>query len=509
MMRFFWKEIIIMKNKNMKSARIRAAILAAILAAIMTLTACIEPAVNPAPSSAPDNATSANAGPDANVSAEESANVSAPDPANESADNDASESADNSAEKSAVDESREASEDGDAQTSAEQSTDTSDEISEPVNVSETDESEPVSDDVSDTSEDDPISQDTSKNETSKPVEESEPPKTETSKSDTSETSKEHTHSFKKQSVVAPTCTEEGYTLYACSCGETKKDKVKAALGHCDKDMWPIVSYSKYDDVVLPDIGKKGYEALICGRCGAEIRRETSWFIADEKDMMAVLDIINQLRAEKGVAPATWDHAAYMAAKDYIHDVVLAGELPEHLKIREYGLCGGGYESIVSAYVNNFAGVNKQFAAEGLTGHNPYLLMPEVASIGIATAGILDGTGGIETAEGWTIAVGAQAGSADVGIDRGFANPDYYGYDRIASVRRRNWAIGTRIAISHRNIDLWACGHKITDLYLHDNPDDDERGTITVIHDNGDVTVLLDSGATDRLRYGKEFFYKDY
>lgn len=33
------------------------------------------------------------------------------------------------------------------------------------------------------------------------------------------------------STVAPTCSEEGYTLYICSCGEEEKKDVKAPLGH--------------------------------------------------------------------------------------------------------------------------------------------------------------------------------------------------------------------------------------------------------------------------------------
>ena len=40
----------------------------------------------------------------------------------------------------------------------------------------------------------------------------------------------HTHSYTEQ-VVAPTCTSEGYTLFACSCGDSYKDNVKTALTH--------------------------------------------------------------------------------------------------------------------------------------------------------------------------------------------------------------------------------------------------------------------------------------
>lgn len=40
----------------------------------------------------------------------------------------------------------------------------------------------------------------------------------------------HTHSY-TQSVVAPTCTEKGYTKHTCSCGDTYSDAYVNALGH--------------------------------------------------------------------------------------------------------------------------------------------------------------------------------------------------------------------------------------------------------------------------------------
>ena len=41
----------------------------------------------------------------------------------------------------------------------------------------------------------------------------------------------HTHTYTAGQVVAPTCTQQGYTLYSCLCGaQTKRDYV-AALGH--------------------------------------------------------------------------------------------------------------------------------------------------------------------------------------------------------------------------------------------------------------------------------------
>ena len=58
--------------------------------------------------------------------------------------------------------------------------------------------------------------------------------------------KGHKHSWKKEKTVAPTCTEQGYTLYKCEynlfgfgCTATKKDDFVPALGH-DMSDWIVV-----------------------------------------------------------------------------------------------------------------------------------------------------------------------------------------------------------------------------------------------------------------------------
>lgn len=58
--------------------------------------------------------------------------------------------------------------------------------------------------------------------------------------------KGHKHSWKKEKTVAPTCTEQGYTVYKCAynlfgvgCTATKKDDFVPALGH-DMSDWIVV-----------------------------------------------------------------------------------------------------------------------------------------------------------------------------------------------------------------------------------------------------------------------------
>ncbi|MDE6585070.1 MAG: hypothetical protein K2K80_00110, partial [Clostridia bacterium] len=42
----------------------------------------------------------------------------------------------------------------------------------------------------------------------------------------------HEHSY-VESVVEPTCTEKGFTLYTCTCGESYKDNYINANGHTE------------------------------------------------------------------------------------------------------------------------------------------------------------------------------------------------------------------------------------------------------------------------------------
>lgn len=71
-----------------------------------------------------------------------------------------------------------------------------------------------------------------------------------------ETDPTHTHSY-SDTVVAPTCTEKGYTLHKCQCGASYRDTETAASGH---------NYSS--KTVEPTCTEKGYVKYTCKVCGA-------------------------------------------------------------------------------------------------------------------------------------------------------------------------------------------------------------------------------------------------
>lgn len=78
---------------------------------------------------------------------------------------------------------------------------------------------------------------------------------ETQPKDTSPKPTEHRHHYNK-SVVSPTCTKSGYTLFSCGCGDSYKEDHKDALGHDYKVT-----------TVPPTTSNRGYDLYKCVRCG--------------------------------------------------------------------------------------------------------------------------------------------------------------------------------------------------------------------------------------------------
>ena len=106
----------------------------------------------------------------------------------------------------------------------------------------------------------------------------------------------HTHSY-AETVIAPTCTENGYTIHKCACGEEYKDSEVTAKGHTytDTTIAPTCEnggrtvhkcscgyeYSdtetaalghQYSDMVVdPTASEQGYTEHVCKICGFTYR----------------------------------------------------------------------------------------------------------------------------------------------------------------------------------------------------------------------------------------------
>lgn len=68
----------------------------------------------------------------------------------------------------------------------------------------------------------------------------------------------HDHSYTK-TVTPPTCTEDGYTTYTCSCGTSYKADYVAALGH---------DFGEWKQTTAPTCQQEGELTRSCSRCTA-------------------------------------------------------------------------------------------------------------------------------------------------------------------------------------------------------------------------------------------------
>ncbi len=80
----------------------------------------------------------------------------------------------------------------------------------------------------------------------------------------------HEHSYTSV-VTEPTCMEQGYTTYTCSCGHSYKDSYKGALGHSYKST-----------VVAPTTAAGGYTEHKCERCGHTYKSDYTDKLANPK-----------------------------------------------------------------------------------------------------------------------------------------------------------------------------------------------------------------------------------
>lgn len=68
------------------------------------------------------------------------------------------------------------------------------------------------------------------------------------------TEAEHQHSYHAV-LIAPTCTDEGYTSYTCDCGDSYRGQPVAPLGH-----------ALVEEVIPPTVSARGYTKHTCMRC---------------------------------------------------------------------------------------------------------------------------------------------------------------------------------------------------------------------------------------------------
>lgn len=81
---------------------------------------------------------------------------------------------------------------------------------------------------------------------------------------------EHTHSY-THTVVEPTCTQGGYTLHECSCGDSYKDTPTNAIGHVYGDLVPAKSATCVEEGYATH-----YHCDVCDTYFDESKTKTTW-----------------------------------------------------------------------------------------------------------------------------------------------------------------------------------------------------------------------------------------
>ena len=113
----------------------------------------------------------------------------------------------------------------------------------------------------------------------------------------------HAHTY-TESVVKPTCTEQGYTLHTCSCGDSYRDTVTDALGHdlvhhdakaatCTEIGWEeFDTCSRCDYTTYREIAALGHDYVngICTVCGEKISEGLQYRLSSDETYYLVSGI---------------------------------------------------------------------------------------------------------------------------------------------------------------------------------------------------------------------------
>lgn len=122
---------------------------------------------------------------------------------------------------------------------------------------------------------------------------------------TSSAPEPHLHAY-KITVVNPTCTESGYTLYKCSCGDSRIEKVVSKKEH---------SWGEWETVKSATTLLDGEKKRVCTVCGKAETAVINMLIPNYEEMKTkLLELINAKRQESGLNPLTVDNELSECAK---------------------------------------------------------------------------------------------------------------------------------------------------------------------------------------------------
>ena len=175
--------------------------------------------------------------------------------------------------------------------------------------------------------------------------------------DSQQTSEVETHSHTYTDVITKeaTCSENGIKTYSCSCGYSYTEEI-GKTNHIESE-WQVVSE--------PTQTEDGVEQTVCTKCNVQMAKKMKpckqvydnmseyWSYYEE-----VLVLVNELRAEVGLAPVVLDYdlctAATKRAVEMDYAEWFGHDRPDgrdcFTVIADYGISGSGFgENIASGF----------------------------------------------------------------------------------------------------------------------------------------------------------------
>ena len=192
----------------------------------------------------------------------------------------------------------------------------------------------------------------------------------------------HIHSY-HTTTSEPTCTQRGYILKACECGDKQYTYTSEALGH------------DFGDYVLTKEAsgtQEGERVRVCARCGLR-ETETIPKVRPYESMEAaqeMLRLINADRAKVGSAPLTFNYTCYPCAQIRAQEIIThyahtrPNGKPFYSVVDEQGLdrSGGCAENLYNPTGSDVPPADGHAAFMQSEAHRTSLLNPLYTSVSI-------------------------------------------------------------------------------------------------------------------------------
>ncbi len=157
----------------------------------------------------------------------------------------------------------------------------------------------------------------------------------------------HTHSY-AETVIEPTCTEKGYTLHKCACGDEYKDNETEALGHL---------FGAWETITPATEDSEGLEQRVCARKNCGFKEERAIPVLSHTHHY-ITTIVEPTCTERGYTKYTCEKCGNSYNADYEKalghnfgewkEIKPATEEEDGLKERTCARCGETEEQAIPA-----------------------------------------------------------------------------------------------------------------------------------------------------------------